>query len=144
MKSRNSRAHIIARSLSPRAADQGPVRVPAQCPASPVLVFPGGAPLKKLQNASDLVSRAWNWFRERQAARSSSKRLQVAATVSLGEKRFVAVIQVDGQQFLIGGGATNVTLLAQLNDKESFGNVLSDTMSVSGKQPAVELMEKQA
>ena len=48
----------------------------------------------------------------------------MAATASLGEKRFVAVIQVDGLEFLVGGGTTGVSLLAQLNGKESFGNLL--------------------
>jgi hypothetical protein len=47
----------------------------------------------------------------------------------------VAVVQVDGLQFLVGGGATNVALLAQLDKKESFGNVLEETVSVARKQP---------
>jgi hypothetical protein len=88
----------------------------------------------RLQNGSGLLSRALNWIRTRQSGRSRGKRLHVGATVSLGEKRFVAVIQVDGQQFLVGGGATNVTLLAQLNGKETFGELLSESMSVDGKQ----------
>jgi flagellar biogenesis protein FliO len=46
------------------------------------------------------------------------------------------VIQVDGLQFLIGGGATNVTLLAELGRKESFGEVLNKTKTVPKKQPA--------
>jgi len=58
----------------------------------------------------------------------------VAASVSLGDKRFVALIQIDGLQFLIGGGATNVALLAQLNGKESFGALLQETMTVNRKQ----------
>lgn len=58
----------------------------------------------------------------------------MAATVSLGDKRFVAVIQVDGLQFLVGGGATNVALLAQLNGKESFGDLLKESMTVNRKQ----------
>jgi flagellar biogenesis protein FliO len=62
----------------------------------------------------------------------------VAASVSLGEKRFVAVIEVDGHQFLIGGGATNVALLAKLETKESFGEVLNETMDVPNKQPTAE------
>jgi flagellar biogenesis protein FliO len=88
----------------------------------------------RLQNGSGLLSRALNWIRTRQSGRSRGKRLHVGATVSLGEKRFVAVIQVDGQQFLVGGGATNVTLLAQLNGKETFGELLSESMTVDGKQ----------
>jgi len=57
------------------------------------------------------------------------------ATVSLGEKRFVAVIQVDGVQFLIGGGATGVALLAQLNTKDSFEELLKETITVPKKRP---------
>ena len=57
----------------------------------------------------------------------------MAATVSLGDKRFVALIQIDGLQFLVGGGATNVALLAQLNGKESFGDLLQETMTVQKK-----------
>jgi|HubBroStandDraft_5_1064220.scaffolds.fasta_scaffold393917_2 hypothetical protein len=87
-----------------------------------------------LQQASGLLTRALNWIRSRQSARSRGKRLHVGATVSLGEKRFVAVIQVDGQQFLVGGGATNVTLLAQLNGKETFGDLLTESMNVGGNQ----------
>jgi flagellar biogenesis protein FliO len=61
----------------------------------------------------------------------------VAASVSLGDKRFIAVVQVDGLQFLIGGGATNVALLAQLKGKESFEDLLKETLSVQGKEPDV-------
>jgi flagellar biogenesis protein FliO len=89
-----------------------------------------------LQNRSGLLSRLWNWFRERQAARSNSKRLQVAASVSLGEKRFIAVIQVDGQQFLVGGGATNVALLASVAANEPLNSVLENAMSAPAQQPA--------
>jgi flagellar biogenesis protein FliO len=89
-----------------------------------------------LQSQNGLLSRAWAWIRTLQPGRPNGKRLQVAATVSLGEKRFVAVINVDGQQFLIGGGASNITLLAQLNPKESFGEVLNETMVVAEKHPA--------
>jgi hypothetical protein len=110
-------------------------RSAAQIPASPLLVFPGGAPLRTLQNASGLLSRAWIWFRERQAARSNPKRLHVASTVSLGEKRFVAVIHVDDREFLVGGGAANVAMLAQLKGNESFGTVLQETMIPPKKQP---------
>lgn len=132
MKTRNATAQVAAQSSA---------RAVVQSPAPPLLVFPGGvfpggAPLKTLQNASGLISRAWRWLRERQSARSNPRRLQVAGSVSLGEKRFVAVIHVDGLQFLIGGGAANVALLAQLKGNESFGNVLQESMTVPKKQPA--------
>jgi flagellar biogenesis protein FliO len=78
--------------------------------------------------ASTLIFRVWNWIRHRQVFRTSSKRLRVAETVSLGEKRFVAVIQVDGGQYLVGGGASNVSLLAQLNGKDSFATLLQASL----------------
>jgi len=58
----------------------------------------------------------------------------VAASVSLGEKRFVAVIQVDGLEYLICGGASNVALLAKLGTKDSFGEVLCERMAVPKKR----------
>lgn len=87
-------------------------------------------------------SRAWKRIRAQQIARAQSKRLQLAETISLGEKRFVAVIKVDGQEFLIGGGATNVALLAQLDPKKqskarkSFDGILTEQLTVLKKQPA--------
>ena len=103
------------------------------------MLFPvdadGDSP-RTLHNAIGLLSRAWRWIRARRISRSSPRRLQVDASVSLGEKRFVAVIQVDGLQFLIGGGATNVALLAELGRKESFGEVLNKTKAVPKRRPA--------
>ncbi len=59
----------------------------------------------------------------------------MAETVSLGEKRFVAVVQVDGRHFLLAGGPTNIALLAQLDPNEPFEDVLKKTMTVPTKQP---------
>ena len=87
-----------------------------------------------LQNAIGLLSRAWIWIRARQVSRSSTRRLHVAASVSLGEKRFVAVIQVDGLEYLIGGGASNVALLAKFGTKDSVGEVLCERMAVPKKR----------
>jgi hypothetical protein len=114
------------RLLEARASSLGS----ALAPPAPI----ENASLKLLQNAGGLLTRGLNWIRARQSARSNDRRLQVAATVSLGDKRFVAVIQVDGLQFLVGGGATNVALLAQLNGRESFGALLKESMTVSLKQ----------
>jgi flagellar biogenesis protein FliO len=47
-------------------------------------------------------------------ALTATRRLRVAETISLGEKRFVALICVEGREFLVGGGASGVSLLAQL------------------------------
>ncbi|HEX5284304.1 MAG TPA: flagellar biosynthetic protein FliO [Bryocella sp.] len=50
--------------------------------------------------------------------RRASRRLSVNETVSLGEKRFVSILSVDGEQFLVGGSSSNVVLLAKLDKGE--------------------------
>lgn len=45
---------------------------------------------------------------------AKTRRMRVSETVSLGEKRFVSIIEVDGISFLVGGGAGSVSLLTQL------------------------------
>jgi len=96
--------------------------------ALPFPIPTGKTSFKALQNNQGLLTRTFDWIRT-QSGRSSTKRLQVSATVSLGEKRFVAVIQVDEVEFLIGGGATNVSLLSQLDKKESFDHLLTKSMA---------------
>jgi flagellar biogenesis protein FliO len=103
---------------------------------SPFPVIAGEASLSTLQPPTGLLSRAWKWMQGRQLARSNTRRLRVAETVSLGEKRFVAVVQVDGRHFLLAGGPTNIALLAQLDDKEPFQDVLKKTMTPLPNPPA--------
>jgi hypothetical protein len=64
-------------------------------------------------------ARAWAWVQTRYA-QTAIKRLRVAETVSLGEKRFVSIVNVEGREFLIGGGASGVTLLAQLGPMQEM------------------------
>jgi flagellar biogenesis protein FliO len=78
-------------------------------------------------------SRAWAWLQSRQSANADARRLRVAETVSLGEKRFVAVVQVAGRDFLIAGGPSNIALLAQLDPKEPFEDVLHRTITIPGR-----------
>jgi hypothetical protein len=66
---------------------------------------------------------AWKWA-QRLGSRHPRKRLRVCETVALGEKRFVAVIEVDGEQFLVGGGSTSVATLARLESTQQFSEVL--------------------
>jgi Flagellar biosynthesis protein, FliO len=42
------------------------------------------------------------------------RKLELLEVQQLGEKRFVAIVRVDKQQYLIGGGAASVLLLAEL------------------------------
>ncbi|MGD0734507.1 MAG: flagellar biosynthetic protein FliO [Terracidiphilus sp.] len=58
------------------------------------------------------LTRALSWMKKQYPA-IPEKRMRVAETIPLGEKRFVALVTVDGREFLIGGGASSVSLLSQ-------------------------------
>jgi flagellar biogenesis protein FliO len=45
-----------------------------------------------------------------------SRRLRVCETLSLGERRFVAIIEFDRQEFLVGGSGNSLELLARLHE----------------------------
>jgi flagellar biogenesis protein FliO len=51
--------------------------------------------------------------------RRSVRRLRLSETLSLGEKRFLAVVQFQQQEFLVGGTGTSIALLAKLNGPEA-------------------------
>ena len=68
--------------------------------------------------------RAWRWLQQHRQRQLAAKRLALCETVSLGEKRFVAIVKVDGQQFLLGGAAGSVSLLARLNEQDEFAGIL--------------------
>jgi len=48
--------------------------------------------------------------------RRRSRRLRMVETLSLGERRIVGVLEVDGREFLIGATAQSVALLSELSD----------------------------
>ena len=72
----------------------------------------------------NILAAAWTWLQEKFKSHQVRKRLRVCETVSLGEKRFVAVIQVDGEQFLVGGSSTSISTLAHLERRQEFADVL--------------------
>jgi hypothetical protein len=75
------------------------------------------------------VETAWSWALKQLGSNPTKKRLRVCETVSLGEKRFVAVIEADGEQFLVGGAATSVATLARLQPTQEFSDVLQGRLS---------------
>lgn len=82
------------------------------------------SPLAFVLKAMDsLLTQAWNWTQQKLKSSGGKKRLRVCESVSLGEKRFVAVIQVDGEQFLVGGSANSVSTLAHLERPREFSDV---------------------
>ena len=64
------------------------------------------------------------WDRAQSAIpKRSSRRLRLSETLSLGDRRFVALIQVDRQEFLMAGSGSSLVLLARLQD----GTVVPET-----------------
>jgi hypothetical protein len=70
-----------------------------------------------------VLVRGWSWLQHRLRTQQARKRLRVCESVSLGEKRFIAVVQVDGEQFLVGGSSTSVSTLAHLEQPREFSEV---------------------
>ncbi len=82
---------------------------------------------RSIPNAADrgqiLLARIWSflqWMLQRVTVKQARKNLKVCENVSLGEKRFVAVIQVDEERFLIGGSSSSVSLLTRLHEQKSL------------------------
>jgi hypothetical protein len=73
------------------------------------------------------LARAWSWLHTKYTL-TATKRLRLAETLSLGEKRFVALVSVEGREFLIGGCSTGVSLLAQLGGGPEPGHALRARM----------------
>jgi hypothetical protein len=70
-----------------------------------------------------VLAKGWNWLQLRLKTQQAKKRLRVCESVSLGEKRFIAVVQVDGEQFLVGGSSSSVSTLAHLEQPREFSDV---------------------
>ncbi len=62
-------------------------------------------------------SRVWIWLQTmaRSFRTQSARRLRVSESVSLGERRFIAVVEYDQRRFLIGGANGSIALLTALD-----------------------------
>ena len=87
--------------------------------AVPLQAGPGRGTSLIAQAIRGSLSTAWNLSRTITSGwllqPKRQRRLRVSETVSLGEKRFVSIVELDGQAFLIGGGTAGVSLLAELS-----------------------------
>lgn len=81
------------------------------------------------------LNAALGWIGTQRATRLSSKRLRVLETVSLGEKRFAALLSVDGAEFLIGGSGSSVAMLASL-DRSAGPAMFATTLQQAGVERA--------
>jgi flagellar biogenesis protein FliO len=77
-----------------------------------------------IKGFAGIVQKFFTWTKAR-VARQSRKRIRISETVSLGEKRFIAVIQVDQVEFLIGGGSNSIAMLTKL-ERPMFPEVLKE------------------
>lgn len=70
---------------------------------------------KRLSAQKGLLGRVFAWLRGGMAA---EKKLRVIETVPLGEKRMVAIVEAEGQRFLVGCGSNGVSLLTSLKEEQ--------------------------
>lgn len=104
----------VVRGTPQMAFTPRPEVAPAPEPTMRLEPTPRAQPRARKQPGPSPLLRAWSWLQVK-VAQTTTKRLRVAETVSLGEKRFVSIVSVEGREFLIGGGTSGVTLLAQLS-----------------------------
>jgi flagellar biogenesis protein FliO len=65
------------------------------------------------------------------AQRPDKKYLRVCESVSLGDKRFVAVIQAGEERFLVGGAANSIAMLTRLSEPSpTFSAAMKDRANV--------------
>jgi|SRR5271169_3297368 len=70
----------------------------------------------------------FHWMQKTRRAQLDSKRLRVCESVSLGDKRAIFLVQVDGRRFLLGGAPTSISMLAQLDASPSFPELLKNKL----------------
>lgn len=106
--------------------------------AGPLVKYPASAfsqTTRALRRVMCLMAAGWKWVVRQQQSRSHARRLRLEETISLGQKRFLALVQIDGQRLLVGGGATEVTLLANLGAAEPFSALLKETAAAPFATP---------
>jgi flagellar biogenesis protein FliO len=82
--------------------------------------------------------RAWAidlWQRGRSLKREP-RRLRLCESLPLGERRFVAVVEFDGERFLVGGTSSSLVLLSRLGEARPETHSESE-QNVSWKAPAM-------
>jgi flagellar biogenesis protein FliO len=78
--------------------------------------------LRKLRRT---FAKAVAWLQARKLS-IPERKLRLCESISLGEKRFAAVLEYEGQRFLVGGGSQSVQLLTTIRAARSPKTVLSN------------------
>jgi hypothetical protein len=116
--------HAVLRDCATKRVDDTPKRRHAESTLRPWLGLAQKGALSRL-------AQAWGWLHTKYAT-SGAKRLRLSEVVSLGDKRFVALVSVEGREFLIGGAPSGLSLLAQLGGSTENADGRQRAMSVEG------------
>jgi hypothetical protein len=100
---------------------RGAVAVPEEPLARPA----NGGKSRVGDESLRFIRALWSWIQKVQVRRAR-KRLRLCESVPLGEKRFVAVVQVDDREFLIAGASNSVSMLTELSTRSDFSAILAD------------------
>jgi hypothetical protein len=84
------------------------------------------------RTGSRILAHIRSWLHSKYTM-SSAKRLRVTEMVPLGEKRFLAVVSVEGREFLIGGGASGVSVVTQLQGALENAGAPGTDFALQGK-----------
>ena len=84
------------------------------------------------RTGSRVLAHIRSWLQAKYSL-SSTKRLRVMEMVPLGEKRFLAVVSVEGREFLIGGGASGVSVVTQLEGALGTASAPCAEFALQGK-----------
>jgi flagellar biogenesis protein FliO len=71
------------------------------------------------------------WERIVRLGRRAPRRLRLAESLPLGERRFVAVVEFENSRFLLGGTSSSLVLLARLEPGHAIS---SDAKGAGGQQ----------
>jgi hypothetical protein len=91
--------------------------------ATQTIATPGTIWINALKNL-------WQWSTRAVKVRKT-RRLRVCETLSLGDHRFLAVVEFDRQEFLVGGTGNSLELMARLHD----GRVVAEPSLSVGQIP---------
>jgi len=63
-----------------------------------------------------------------------ARQLRLRETLALGERRFLALVEVCGKRFLVGGTSSSLTLLAHLPAGDGNANDRDDAVSAGAEK----------
>lgn len=111
-------------------ANSGGVRKPAARKRTSKNIF------KNCKTFKSFMCKFWNTLIANLRSVSISRpprRLRVCESISLGEKRVIAVVQFEQQRFLLGASANSINLLSNLPSERSFGSTFQNCAVLQAK-----------